>query len=215
MYENFEKLPEEKKKLIIDICVEEFSSHGYAKASTNVITSKANISKGILFHYFKSKKNLYTYIISYVSNFITEKMIESMKEVKADDFFTRLKEFSLVRTKIFFQYPNEYNLIIRAIAEPPDELKREVEKIYLKSYLKLNELKKQLIFSHLNKSQLRDSVSIEKAIEFSSLLFDQLSQKYLKLYVGKHDELLNDFSPLTKDIDSYIDLIKYGIYKNS
>lgn len=56
MYEAFEKQPQAKKDLILKVAIEEFVKNGYEKASTDIITSRAGISKGILFHYFKSKK---------------------------------------------------------------------------------------------------------------------------------------------------------------
>lgn len=46
----FYKLPEEKRNLIINISIEEFANNGYDNTSTDIITSRADISKGILFH---------------------------------------------------------------------------------------------------------------------------------------------------------------------
>ena len=48
---------EEKKQKIYQAALEEFVEHGYQNASTNRITQRAGISKGLLFHYFKNKKN--------------------------------------------------------------------------------------------------------------------------------------------------------------
>ncbi|WP_443110722.1 TetR/AcrR family transcriptional regulator [Caloramator sp. mosi_1] len=45
--------------------IEEFAKEGYKNASTNKIVETACISKGILFHYFKSKKGLYIETIKY------------------------------------------------------------------------------------------------------------------------------------------------------
>ncbi|ANB57099.1 bacterial regulatory s, tetR family protein [Anoxybacillus sp. B7M1] len=52
MYSAFEKQPQEKRALIIKVAIEEFVKNGYEKASTDVITRRAGISKGLLFHYF-------------------------------------------------------------------------------------------------------------------------------------------------------------------
>ena len=55
MYDTFENLPEEKRKKILEICLDEFSENSYENSSTNTIVKRAGISKGILFHYFKNK----------------------------------------------------------------------------------------------------------------------------------------------------------------
>gem|GEM_PF-5223972 len=60
MYQAFMNLAEDKRQAIINAALKEFSINHYATASTNKIVSNANISKGILFHYFGSKK-IYIY----------------------------------------------------------------------------------------------------------------------------------------------------------
>ena len=61
--ETFEKLPEEKKELIVSTGIREFASRSYREASTDEITRASGISKGILFHYFGSKKNFYLFCL--------------------------------------------------------------------------------------------------------------------------------------------------------
>ena len=76
MCTNFEKLPEQKKKKIIDACIKEFSKNGYVNASTNNIVLNAGISKGSLFNYFDNKKKLYLYILDYAINFYVDLMLK-------------------------------------------------------------------------------------------------------------------------------------------
>lgn len=65
MNDVFESLPAEKKKRILIAALKEFSEKGYEQASTNSIVKEAGISKGILFHYFKTKRDLYLYVVLY------------------------------------------------------------------------------------------------------------------------------------------------------
>jgi AcrR family transcriptional regulator len=58
MCEKFRAISEEKQRTILDAALTEFSERGYHKANTNTICEKAGISKGLLFHYFGSKKAL-------------------------------------------------------------------------------------------------------------------------------------------------------------
>mgnify|MGYP001006429114 FL=1 len=51
-------IDEQKRQRVIRASIEEFAK-GYEVASTNEIVRKAGISKGLLFHYFGNKKNLY------------------------------------------------------------------------------------------------------------------------------------------------------------
>ena len=59
--ESFEKLPIEKQESIINAGLSEFSSKTYTEASTDLIVATCDISKGLLFYYFGSKRNFYLY----------------------------------------------------------------------------------------------------------------------------------------------------------
>ena len=97
--DKFESLPEEKKKRILDAAIEEFAVNGYDKASTNSIVKKADISKGILFHYFESKKNLFLYIFDYCMTNLTDKYY-AVKETEPKDIFERIMWISIRKIKI-------------------------------------------------------------------------------------------------------------------
>ncbi|MDL2208586.1 TetR/AcrR family transcriptional regulator [Parabacteroides sp. OttesenSCG-928-O15] len=56
--EQFEKIREEKKKIILDTALELFANQGYAATSIKLIAEKAGISKGLMYNYFDSKETL-------------------------------------------------------------------------------------------------------------------------------------------------------------
>ena len=51
------------RERILRAAVAAFGEHGYEGASTNQICADAGISKGLLFHYFKSKENLFMEVL--------------------------------------------------------------------------------------------------------------------------------------------------------
>ena len=67
----------------------EFAQSGFEKASTNEIVKRSNISKGSLFNYFNSKKDLYVYLIEYSVQFI-EQIIEQI-DFNETDIFKRIE----------------------------------------------------------------------------------------------------------------------------
>jgi AcrR family transcriptional regulator len=52
-----------KKQAIIQAALTEFSQKTYENASVNTIIEDSKTSKGTFYHYFKSKKELYTYLL--------------------------------------------------------------------------------------------------------------------------------------------------------
>ncbi|MCO8194112.1 TetR/AcrR family transcriptional regulator [Anaerofustis sp. NSJ-163] len=54
--EKFYELEKEKQDKIINAAIEVFAKNDYKNVVTEEITYKAEISKGLLFYYFKNKK---------------------------------------------------------------------------------------------------------------------------------------------------------------
>ena len=54
----FEEIRESRRKQIMDVALELFADKGYAHTSISQIASKAKISKGLMYNYFKSKDDL-------------------------------------------------------------------------------------------------------------------------------------------------------------
>ena len=58
----FFELPSEKQERIIKAAYVVFAHNNYKNASTSKIADAGDISKSLLFHYFKNKKELYLYL---------------------------------------------------------------------------------------------------------------------------------------------------------
>lgn len=51
------------KEKIIHACFNVFAQHGYANTSTTMLAEAAGISKALIFHHFKAKKDLYLNVL--------------------------------------------------------------------------------------------------------------------------------------------------------
>ena len=63
--QTFLNLPEERRKMILDVAFEEFALHEYKVASIGNIIKKLEIAKGSFYRYFENKKALYFYLLDY------------------------------------------------------------------------------------------------------------------------------------------------------
>lgn len=61
--ELFKNLPQEKREKVFDAAVAEFASKGYRNASMNSLVRAAGISKGSIFQYFRTKRNLFDAVL--------------------------------------------------------------------------------------------------------------------------------------------------------
>jgi TetR/AcrR family transcriptional regulator len=216
LFSAFEKQPQEKKDLIIKVAIEEFVKNGYEKTSTDIITKRAGISKGILFHYFKSKKNLYLYLVNYVKDLLTEKTMEALREIQSDDFFERIKEIVLLKQKVTAEYLQETQFIMDAITNPPVAVKKEMEEIIKKHYETYQEdflLEHVYIKDLIQTEKLREDISVDTVIRMTMFIVEQLTNKYLTLYKNKQFDFIHNPESLIKELNDYLKIVKYGIYK--
>lgn len=211
MINKFENLQEEKKKKILDVVIEEFAVKGYDKASTNSIVNKAGISKGILFHYFGNKKNLFLYTFDYCITNLIDKYY-SLKEVESEDIFERFMRISIRKMKIIQEEPVMNKLVFSAISNMPESLKQELTErynTYCSKYL-------PEFFEKIDTSKFRKEIDSQKAIELVMLCMDGLSNKYIQKYKNiPVDEVFNNIEEIMEDFNKYLEIFKFGIYEKT
>lgn len=60
----FLNLPDEKRNRIVELALEEFSTHPYRQASLSRIVARAGIAKGSMYQYFENKLDLYQWLVT-------------------------------------------------------------------------------------------------------------------------------------------------------
>ena len=96
MNDKYFTLPKEKQMRIINAAMEVFGRNEYKRASTDLIAVKAGISKGLLFYYFKNKKELYLYTYDYLVQMMTD-LVADDSYLKISDFFDIMGHFSKLK----------------------------------------------------------------------------------------------------------------------
>lgn len=76
VHQTFYKLPEEKRRRIVDSAMDEFTSRPYEKTSINRVIEGARIPKGSFYQYFDSKDDLYAYCVKELSRRLLEQRLE-------------------------------------------------------------------------------------------------------------------------------------------
>ena len=124
VYPKFYNMESEKQERIINVALKEFARNGYDKASTNEIVKEAEISKGSLFNYFNSKKELYLFLLDYVTEMIEK--IYAEVDWNETDFFERMRQIGLLKFKIYKKFPEAFNFLKALAHEDVAEVKSEI-----------------------------------------------------------------------------------------
>ncbi|MCR5511341.1 transcriptional regulator, TetR family [Lachnospiraceae bacterium XBB2008] len=136
MNEKFFDLKKEKQDRIINAALKVFAENGYRHCSTDDIVHEAGISKGLLFHYFGSKMNLYEFLYDYCVKFLS---MELKGTVSADekDYFNLMQNAELAKKNVLRSYPHMQAFIDRSMTEDDEDaidntsnLREELQSIY-------------------------------------------------------------------------------------
>jgi AcrR family transcriptional regulator len=108
--ETFLNLPIDKRTLIETVAIDEFAEYGFDNASINRIVKAAKIAKGSFYQYFADKADVYTHILTVIS----EKKVAYVTPVLSNpfehDFFTLLED--LYRSGLEFAKDNPKATVI-------------------------------------------------------------------------------------------------------
>ncbi len=92
----FYRLPEEKRRRVIQAIVDEFSAETADRVSINRIIKAADISRGSFYQYFDDKVDLVEVLMSRLIEASTEKVMLAIEESGGDIFYTYEKLFDAV-----------------------------------------------------------------------------------------------------------------------
>ena len=109
-------MDEQKRNALINAGFEEFSIHGKDRASLNNILKKSKLSKGVFYHYFESKDDLYVFLIRYAGKHIT-KDLEEESLMDERDFINRIIKSFYVKANVFRNFVYFADFLIRVYQE--------------------------------------------------------------------------------------------------
>ncbi|PWT27157.1 TetR/AcrR family transcriptional regulator [Butyrivibrio fibrisolvens] len=128
MDDKFFDLKKEKQDRILNGALKIFALNGYKNGSTDVIVKEAGISKGLLFHYFGTKQELYRFLRDYSIRFL-QLEIRSNVSASETDYFTIWRQILASEESIMDQYPYMIAFLESAETETdPDTFEPEDEK---------------------------------------------------------------------------------------
>ncbi len=116
MNDRFWELKKEKQDRMINSALKVFSQYGYKHASTDEIVRGAEISKGLLFHYFESKIGLYAFLYDYATRFVTLELT-NLVEKNENRYFELYKQILSAKANSMSQYPYIFLFLNKADEE--------------------------------------------------------------------------------------------------
>jgi TetR/AcrR family transcriptional regulator len=207
MFSKFLNIDKEKQDRIINAAIKEFAEKGYDRASTNEIVKEAGISKGLLFHYFQNKKQLYLFVFDYCYELVIGEFYKKIN-FQEKDFFMRMRQAVMVKMEMLTTYPDIFKFIQEVFMEESAEIKVEFDK----KKTELTHINIEKAYEGIDYSKFRDDVDLNKILKIISWTFEKMSDEALyRAKLSLTHEL--DYQTIQAEAEEYFKVLTKCFYK--
>ena len=197
----------DKRAAILDAALTEFAAVGFVRASTNAIADAAGVAKGLVFHHFGSKEELFLAVADDVNAAMTARFMKELEDPPRD-LFARVLRWTDVKLALVKEDPRRLRFYIGALVQAPEDIQRQTRE-------RAAELARVMIprlLEGIDLSALRPGVSLEDAIEAFSVIGAGLERMMLPLLTGRTPP--EDVLPaLTARSKRLLELLRDGLYR--
>ncbi|MEG0692806.1 MAG: TetR/AcrR family transcriptional regulator [Oscillospiraceae bacterium] len=193
---------------ILHAAIMEFGTKSYERASLNNICNDNMISKGLIYHYFKNKDELYLCCVK--SSFDELTSFLSNETYDSKDFSENFNKLLDLRYQFFRNHPHYSNIFFHAVLQPQNHLKEQI-KVIRTEFDQFNLLQYK---SLLNNITLRDNISQEEALEYFLMFQEMFNGQFQKSIYDN-----TNFDSLIKaheaKLSKVLNIMLYGIAKEN
>ena len=129
MNERFFSLPAEKRQAILNAGYRVFSQNSYKNSPMSEIAGAAGISKSLLFHYFRNKKELYLFLWDNCAE-TTIEFLSRYGCYDQTDLFESMERGMRAKMEIIRLYPDMGSFVIKAFYEKDAEICAAIQESY-------------------------------------------------------------------------------------
>lgn len=155
---NVINLEPKRRDAILNAALKEFSAKGFDDASTNVIAKESGISKGLMFHYVNSKKDLFLFLYDYCTDMMNKEYHDQMN-YSEKDIFERLRQSYLLQIELLKKHPWIFDFIRMTANVNSDDIGKELEERVARKQAQCY----PSMFDAMDESRLRKGLDIEKS----------------------------------------------------
>jgi AcrR family transcriptional regulator len=164
----------------------------------NAIASEADISKSLLFYYFKDKKEYYLFLFDTVIDFLDKQKKESINN-KTNDFFQLINITVERRMKMIHDYPYLYKFIISAYYETFEDIKLELDK---KKRIML-QTREEEILNIIDYDKFKNPKDVKILLDIVRSLAEGCMRGLEDLNIPKMQEKVIEFKDMMNSLEKY------------
>ncbi len=196
------------KEKILQAAITEFSASGYDKVTMENICTRHGISKGMMYHYYSGKDDLFLLCVQNMYQMMQQYLEENMAELEKKDALHALKEFWMLRESFFGEHPPFKNIFENALLRTPPHLFEKIEEIRGP----IEELNRQFLHRTIGKIELRENLKKENVsiyLEAMESVFWKLVEQY------RREQRISDVHSLMEAAGELWDMVLLGVVRQN
>ena len=182
------------KEKILQAAITEFSASGYDKVTMENICTRHGISKGMMYHYYSGKDDLFLLCVQNMYQMMQQYLEENMAEFEKKDALHALKEFWMLRESALLRTPPHLFEKIEEIRGPIEALNR------------------QFLHRTIGKIELRENLKKENVsiyLEAMESVFWKLVEQY------RREQRISDVHSLMEAAGELWDMVLLGVVRQN
>lgn len=194
------------KEKILQAAITEFSASGYDKVTMENICTRHGISKGMMYHYYSGKEDLFLLCVQNMYQMMQQYLEENMAELEKKDALHALKEFWMLRESFFGEHPPFKNIFENALLRTPPHLFEKIEEIRGP----IEALNRQFLHRTIGKIELRENLKKENVsiyLEAMESVFWKLVEQY------RREQRISDVHSLMEAAGELWDMVLLGVVR--
>lgn len=199
------------KQRIIMAALQEFSVNGYENSSLNTVCQSHNLSKGIIYHHFSSKDELYLACLNQCFRAFSEYM-EKKKEGFTGTLEQNLKSYFEARMSFFLENPVYSGIFLDATFHP-GKLAEEIS-VCRKEFEQLNI---SVLTGFLHGKTLREGLSLPIIVEDFRTYIEYFNLQFARSFRKELQNIPTEeiFRRHEENFRRHLSILLYGILEEN
>lgn len=193
---------ERSRGMILQAALEEFGTQGYDRVSMETICSRHGISKGMMYHYYSNKDELFLVCAKLMYQALETRMKQKMEEFSQCPALDAVKGFFVLRLDFFQEYPYYKTIFEAASIHPPKHLTERLAELHAP----VRRMNKQFLQRHILRTNLRPGLTPEQAERY----FESISAVF-RLILVRYETEDTDAYQMLHNSEELLQMILFGI----
>lgn len=189
---------------ILRAAMEEFGNRGYDQVTMERICTVHGISKGMMYHYYSNKDELFLLCVQATFQELTDHIRQGTEGLPAENTLEAIKGFFLLREEFFRTHPQQKTIFENAMVHPPKHLREQIQELRGP----IREVNRQFLERVVAQAKLRPGLRPEQVARYLESMQDTFRGAVLRCQEESGKEDLHTMLELSGEL---LEMILFGV----